>query len=357
MADAGKGAIGFLYYSGHGANRRNKHNYLIPIGVERLDDPRVWYKSVALDAIIQTLDDTASQAAHFVVFDACRNVLKTKGKGETDKGFVAMRERRGMLIAFSTEPGATASDKGQSSGPYATVLAAELVKPGLDHADLFQNVKEQVFERTRGQLPWTRDGLTSRIYLNGKMTAEVRRRARAKAQWRKVKKTKDPVKLEAFAQAFDGTDYADFARTLAETLRAARREAQSAATRPPKPRQQPSPAATRPPKPREQASLAATRPPKPREQPPRLPPGSGPESEPSVREKDVSFKTHTNAQRASGGSSFLLSLLRSVAKPVDRIPACRRHGRFVQFVTREEVSESKRSSRRSQIGKSIRPRS
>ena len=40
----------------------------------------------------------------------------------------------------------------------------------------------------------------------------------------------------------------------------------------------------------------------------RLPPGSGPESEPSVREKDVSFKTHTNAQRASGGSSFLLSL-------------------------------------------------
>ena len=185
---------------------------------ERLDDD-VWYKSVPLDVIIKKLDTIAGRAAHFVVFDACRNVLKTKGKGKTDKGFVAMPERRGMLIAFSTDPGSTASDAGRGSGPYATALAEQIVKPGLNHLILFQNVKEQVFRQTRGQLPWTRDGLTSRVYLNGEMTAEDRRQARAKARWLKIRKARDPDKLEALAVEYDGTVYADAARTLAETLR------------------------------------------------------------------------------------------------------------------------------------------
>ena len=34
LASAGKNAVGFLYYSGHGAgNRQDKQNYLIPVGV------------------------------------------------------------------------------------------------------------------------------------------------------------------------------------------------------------------------------------------------------------------------------------------------------------------------------------
>jgi uncharacterized caspase-like protein len=63
-----------------------------------------------------------------------------------------------MFIAFATAPGAVALDEGKvtGSGPYASALATELVKPGQDHLQLFQNVKENVFASTaRRQVPWS----------------------------------------------------------------------------------------------------------------------------------------------------------------------------------------------------------
>ncbi len=60
-------AIGFFYYSGHGAaNRRDRRNYIIPVGVKRLDG-RVWHKAISLDEVISNLSGRAADAAHFVV--------------------------------------------------------------------------------------------------------------------------------------------------------------------------------------------------------------------------------------------------------------------------------------------------
>jgi Caspase domain len=166
LAHAGDGATGFFYYSGHGAaNARDKRNFLIPVGVGRLDQ-RVWYKSVALDEVVAKLATRAGNAAHFVIFDACRNVLNLRSKGS--KGFVAVSGRRGMLIGFASEPGQPSSDDGPGAGPYARALAGELIKPGVDHLNLFQNVMEAVFKNTGVQLPWTRDGMLGRIYFAGK---------------------------------------------------------------------------------------------------------------------------------------------------------------------------------------------
>lgn len=167
LARAGDDAIGLFYYSGHGvANPQDKRNYLIPVNVARLD-AYVWTEAVSLSKIVDTLSDRAPNAAHFVVFDACRNVLRLPVRGT--KGFVPVSEKRGMLIAFSTDPGATASDDGQRSGPYAEALAAEILRPGQSHLDLFQNVRERVWTKTRAQVPWTRDGLLRRVYLSDRI--------------------------------------------------------------------------------------------------------------------------------------------------------------------------------------------
>ena len=76
-----------------------------------------------------------------------------------------------MFIAFATALGAVALDEGKqggTSGPYSSALASELVKPGQDHLQLFQNVKEGVFASTgRQQVPWERNGLLKRIYFGG----------------------------------------------------------------------------------------------------------------------------------------------------------------------------------------------
>src|ERR671932_253026 len=79
-----------------------------------------------------------------------------------------------MFIAFSTSPKDTASDKGENSGPYAQALASELIRPGQDHLNLFQNVKVRVFNATGGQRPWENNGLLHLIYFAGETTPVTR---------------------------------------------------------------------------------------------------------------------------------------------------------------------------------------
>jgi uncharacterized caspase-like protein len=168
LAKAGPDAVGFLYYSGHGVARPEDHaNYLIPIDLTDTVGTDFWFDAVKLDDILGELERAAPFAAHFVVFDACRDELKLPYKSAS-KGFEPVAERSGMFIAFATALGAVALDEGKASasGPYSSVLATELVKPGQDHLQLFQNVKEGVFASTaRQQVPWERNGLLKRSTL------------------------------------------------------------------------------------------------------------------------------------------------------------------------------------------------
>jgi hypothetical protein len=168
LSAAGPEAIGFLYYSGHGAaNGETGKNYLIPIDAKRPNSTEFWYQSVKLDEILDELSK-APKAVKFVVFDACRNELRLPQRGA--KGFQPIKEQAGLFIAYATAPSQPASDglEGKENGPYAEALAAELLEQPVSHLDLFQNVKERVLASTRGtQAPWESNGLTSRVFLTG----------------------------------------------------------------------------------------------------------------------------------------------------------------------------------------------
>lgn len=219
VSRAGPDAVAVLYYSGHGAaSSRDKRNYLIPVGVKALDNT-VWYQAVALDDVVAKLSDRAPNAAHFVIFDACRNLLRMPSKG--GKGFVPIAERRGMLIAFSTDPGQTASDEGSGAGPYAAALAQELARPNQHHLDLFQNVKERVYRATGAQVPWERNGLLKRIYLAGRTTAPQQRRTDgAEAAWSAIADSNDKAILEAYAQRYPDSFFAVLAKQRLAALAA-----------------------------------------------------------------------------------------------------------------------------------------
>lgn len=242
---AGNNAVGFLYYSGHGiANSHNRRNYLIPVDVNTLDDD-VWYVAIRLDHVVETLRETAPNAAHFVIFDACRNVLKTLSKGS--KGFTPVDTHQGMLIAFSTAPGNTASDEGNGSGPYASALAAELVKQGVDHLGLFQNVKEAVIAKGLGQIPWERNGLIRRVYLANKAGTSatdktsgpaaskslVRQSADASeiAFWETVKDSDDPADLRLYLDQFPKGVFAALATRFISRLENSKRKSEQASRR------------------------------------------------------------------------------------------------------------------------------
>jgi uncharacterized caspase-like protein len=214
------GAIGFVYYSGHGAAEKDTNiNYLIPIDAKEPGTTAFWDESLKLDDILKLLDGARS-AAKFIVFDACRNELQLPTK-DTSKGLVPVAEQQGMFIAYASAPGHTASDKGDKGGPYATALAAELLRPGLDHLNLFQNVKEAVLASTgAAQQPWESNGIGRRVYFTGPLSkpggpaqsstsAQSPQISEAERTWSEVKDTKSTAVLEAFVERYKDTIYAE----------------------------------------------------------------------------------------------------------------------------------------------------
>ena len=140
LAKAGPDAVGFLYYSGHGAaDRPDGANYLIPTDAPLTHVSQLPLMAVRLDKITTALANVAKMS--FVVFDACRNVaLQREGKDFGYKGFAPIREQRGLLVAYATEPGNIAVDQSL----YARALAEEIVKPGLEAGQVFRTVTQRV---------------------------------------------------------------------------------------------------------------------------------------------------------------------------------------------------------------------
>ncbi len=147
LIQAGPDAVGFIYYTGHGAaDRPNGSNYLLPTGMPESDASVLSLYAVPLDKITSALATVGN--LNIVVFDACRNVpLKRSGKDFGFKGFVPQRDQSGLLIAFATEAGNTAVDQSL----YARALAEELLRPGQDAGTAFRAVARRVKEETGGR--------------------------------------------------------------------------------------------------------------------------------------------------------------------------------------------------------------
>src|SRR5262249_54846806 len=167
---AGSGAVGFFYYSGHGASDGST-NYLIPVDVQTTETGELWDQSLRLTEITRKLKAEAGNATHFVVFDACRNTLKLTQPGSRalvqSKGFVPVAQENGMLIAYAAAEGELASDVGTSAGPYAKVLAEEVVKPGVEAVAMFRIVQRRVRAAIR-QEPYLGFSALGDVYLAGK---------------------------------------------------------------------------------------------------------------------------------------------------------------------------------------------
>lgn len=167
LKEAGPNAVGFFYYSGHGASAQvgsRRQNYLIPTGSSITDANELVSDGVPLDTIISLLEQSGAKAV-FIVFDACRSELPwSKGGADPDKAFNTVAARPGVFIAFSTDAGATSPD----DGLFSSALAAQLVRPNTPHVLAFDEAALTV-GNTRGtdRLPWYSNQIRDRIYFAG----------------------------------------------------------------------------------------------------------------------------------------------------------------------------------------------
>jgi hypothetical protein len=158
---AGADAVGFFYYSGHGAALAERgENYLIPTGADIEETSELSFNAVGLTDVVRLVDDAGAKAS-FVVIDACRDVPFKGRKGSGPKGFVVQNATKGMIIGFATRPGETAD----ASNAYSSALAASIATPALDATNVFKDVQRKVANVTGGrQVPWIEDGLLTEFY-------------------------------------------------------------------------------------------------------------------------------------------------------------------------------------------------
>lgn len=245
---AGRGAISFFYYSGHGvSNPETQINYLIPVDVADADDDKVWFESFQQNVIIDLMSKQAPAATHYLVFDACRNELNVGGSNSkalgSDKGFTPIADTSGLLIAYATAPRRTASDVGDGGGPYARVLAEELTRPNVEAVSMFRNVQIRVKEAI-GQDPWLSFPSLPPVYLAGRAAATGTAAqqptaalpppapsgpSEAAQAWERVRQSDSEAVLEAFGKQFAGTVYAAEAQDRLTRIRRAAEERQRVA--------------------------------------------------------------------------------------------------------------------------------
>ena len=149
---AGPDAVGFVYYSGHGASFETgglRSNYFVPSNAPIVGANQLPALGVSLKEVVGTLDQAGAKAV-FVVTDACRNTLpfiSDRGGAQPDKSFVVQPAASGMLLAYSTADGETAPD----DGVFAQELAEHLTTPGLTADRMFTLLGREVAKRRSSQ--------------------------------------------------------------------------------------------------------------------------------------------------------------------------------------------------------------
>lgn len=155
---AGPQAAGFFYFAGHGVQSQGI-NYLMPVDVDPAEEADVWAQGVRAGLITRYMG-AAENSVNFTVLDACRDNPLPSSARSAGGGLAAAGDTRGVLFAYSTEPGRTAADGEGANGPYATALARYLRAPGLPAEILFKRVAEAVETMTGDvQRPFYESGL------------------------------------------------------------------------------------------------------------------------------------------------------------------------------------------------------
>jgi hypothetical protein len=173
--------VRLFYYAGHGLQVDGR-NYLVPVNTKLESASDLSFETIGLDTILESLDSTSR--TNIIILDACRNnpfaqtLASRYGAGRSVTvapglaGYASLGA--GMLIAFSTAPGAVALDGSGANSPFTEALARHLRTPGLEVRQMLTRVRADVASGTSGkQIPWDNSALLGDVYLAGVGKMEI----------------------------------------------------------------------------------------------------------------------------------------------------------------------------------------
>jgi formylglycine-generating enzyme required for sulfatase activity len=166
LEKGGPSAVGLFYYAGHGV-QLNGRNYLIPTTAQIDREGDVEIEAVSADWVIEQMR-YARNRLNIVILDACRNNPFTRSMRSVDHGLATMDAPAGILIAYSTAPGAVAMDGNGRDSPYTEALSQAMRNMHEPVEQVFKHVRVGVMGATANkQVPWESSSLTGDFYFSG----------------------------------------------------------------------------------------------------------------------------------------------------------------------------------------------
>lgn len=163
----GRESIALFFYAGHGVQVKDI-NYLIPIDAQIEGEAEIRIRSVSMNNVLATLDDSGAGVS-MIILDACRDNPFPAATRSGKRGLAKIEEIEGSVIAYATSPGQVAFDGIGENSPYSEALARMMETTDLTIEEMFRKINKQVKDATSGtQLPWLSLSLSEEIYLAGR---------------------------------------------------------------------------------------------------------------------------------------------------------------------------------------------
>lgn len=155
--------VALIFFAGHGLEI-DGINYLVPVDAKIESEQDVIQYTLSVDKILSAMKYANDENLNILILDACRNNPFPTGK-RGGGGLARAVAPSGMIIAYATEPGATASDGDGENGLYTGELIKQMnVSQRIE--DVFMNTRNMVEQKTNGgQQPWEEARLKGVFYL------------------------------------------------------------------------------------------------------------------------------------------------------------------------------------------------
>jgi len=162
------GGVGLFYFAGHGLQEGGR-NYILPIDADIRKADDIEFEAVDLSRVLVEMD-YAENDLNLIILDACRdNPYKEAFKDTRNRhnGLASIQSAPyNSFIAFSTSPGAVASDNPDAeNGLYTAQLLEAIKNKGLKLEDVFKMVRSNVRKLSNGaQIPWEISSIEADFY-------------------------------------------------------------------------------------------------------------------------------------------------------------------------------------------------
>lgn len=214
--------LAVFYYAGHGV-QLDWRNYLVPVDANVTSSkelgPRCFDLGVLLEALSKTRDKT-----FVLILDACRDKPLGSSFRPEQRGLSPFDAPAGTVLAFSTAPGAVASDGPGKHGLYTESLLREFSVHGVRIEDAFKRVRLNVRLASAGaQIPWESTSLESDVFLfpEAKKLSEAeleRLFEQELATWNRIKGSKDIKDWAAYLREYPNGKFSEIAQARLNAL-------------------------------------------------------------------------------------------------------------------------------------------